>query len=752
MQGKTISGYTIQRLLGTGGMAEVWLAENKIGKKAAVKLLLKKFCDEENVVSRFLTEAKIMVELDHPNIRQVYDYGDIDGRPTIVMEYLEGDDLKARMKRGQRFNNDELVKWWNQLVDALSYTHGKGIIHRDIKPGNIFVDKKGDIKLLDFGIAKVRESISSTQTGQKIGTLMYMSPEQVKDSKHIDYHTDIYSLAVTFVHLLTGRRPYDSDTTSDFDIQLNIVSKPLDLSGVPEDWQRFLAPYLAKNPDERPELCHFESVTPQAEPQEQPKEPQEQPEQPAPEEDEGTIIAGTQPKPEPKKPEPKKPEPQKPEPPKPEPSKTPIKPTPANPKRKTGLWIGIGAIVLAAVIVGLILFGKPNHTQPGNTLIVCCSIEKETINTLAGSNLMDPTFQQAMQLAEERQRNSSTDFLTLLGKAYKEVDPNSRLVSVFLYEFKDKGLNINSTNDEVLRVLQSELDAALDRCLKLLETRIQLYCKGNPELKGVDFGVDWDDDNRLVYISFDAALDDAQMDDVLKLVRSSGNLQFYETYNFDELYLYFEEANEKLSKLHPYDSEIKDENQQFEANYPLFALLAPSYADTGPLQTARMGMAQVKDTAAINQMLAEVTDLFPRNVRFAWTSKPESYGTEYEILELVALKASYVGECAISGEYITDACQVYDSNHYPEITIEMNNEGQRLLKDLTGKNIGRQIAIVMDGYVYSYPVVNSEIPNGRSSISGIGMTVEEAQELTMILKSGMLPVKLYVLEKYVNKE
>ena len=187
MQGKSISGYTLQRLLGTGGMAEVWYAENKIGKKAAVKLLLPKLCQDENVVSRFLTEAKVMVELNHPNIRQVYDYGDIDGRPAIVMEYLDGSDLKARLKRGQRFTQEELVKWWNQLVDALNYTHKKGIVHRDIKPGNIFVDREGDVKLLDFGIAKVRDSVSKTQTGQKLGTLMYMSPEQVKDSKHIDY-------------------------------------------------------------------------------------------------------------------------------------------------------------------------------------------------------------------------------------------------------------------------------------------------------------------------------------------------------------------------------------------------------------------------------------------------------------------------------------------------------------------------------------------------------------------------------------
>jgi len=260
MQGKSINGYTLQRPLGTGGMAEVWYAENKIGKKAAVKILLPKLCADDDVTSRFYTEAKVMVELNHPNIRQVYDYGEVDGRPTIVMEYLDGMDLKAKLKRGQRFTDVELKRWWNQLVSALNYTHQKGIVHRDIKPGNIFVDNEGNIKLLDFGIAKVRESISKTQTGQKLGTLMYMSPEQVKDSKNIDYHTDIYSLAVTFVHLIAGKTPYDSDTSSDFEISEQIVYKPLDMSAVPMSWRTFLEPYLEKDPRRRPALRTFSDV------------------------------------------------------------------------------------------------------------------------------------------------------------------------------------------------------------------------------------------------------------------------------------------------------------------------------------------------------------------------------------------------------------------------------------------------------------------------------------------------------------
>ena len=260
MQGKIINGFELKKLLGVGGMAEVWYAESKIGMKAAVKILNEKLSHDDQMQERFLNEAKVMVQLDHPNIRKVHGYGSIDGRPAIIMEYLDGSDLKTRMKQGQRFTQEELKRWWNQMVDALNYTHAKEIVHRDIKPSNIFVDTDGNVKLLDFGIAKVCESSTKTRTGIMMGTLMYMSPEQVRNSKGVGPKSDAYSLAVTFVHLLTGQAPYESDSSDGYDIQENIVRKPLDISGVPSAWRSFLKPYLAKDPADRPALRAFEVI------------------------------------------------------------------------------------------------------------------------------------------------------------------------------------------------------------------------------------------------------------------------------------------------------------------------------------------------------------------------------------------------------------------------------------------------------------------------------------------------------------
>lgn len=260
MLNTTIKGFTLTRKLGEGGMAEVWRASNEIGKDVAIKILRKDLSLNDEFIQRFKNEAKIMVALNHPNIRQVYDIGAVDNRPCIIMEYLEGADLSTRIKNGERFSNDQLIEWWDQIVDALNYTHAKGVVHRDIKPSNFFITTNGNLKLLDFGIAKIRRSVTITQTGSRMGTLLYMSPEQVKDSKHLDYRTDLYSLAVSFYHLLTGFAPYDNTKSSEFEIQSKIVHENLKLDKLPQTWRSFLSSYLEKDPLARPKLTNFPSI------------------------------------------------------------------------------------------------------------------------------------------------------------------------------------------------------------------------------------------------------------------------------------------------------------------------------------------------------------------------------------------------------------------------------------------------------------------------------------------------------------
>ena len=158
MINKIINGYSIKHLIGSGGMADVYYAENMLGKKATIKVLKKKYNDEPNIHDRFIQEAKIMVGLDHRNIRNVYDIGEIDGCAAIIMEYLGGKDL-SELIRSDKVPLTEVGKWYDQCLLALNYTHSKGIIHRDIKPSNIFLTHDGVIKIVDFGIAKISDTM-----------------------------------------------------------------------------------------------------------------------------------------------------------------------------------------------------------------------------------------------------------------------------------------------------------------------------------------------------------------------------------------------------------------------------------------------------------------------------------------------------------------------------------------------------------------------------------------------------------------
>ncbi|MCK9422512.1 MAG: protein translocase subunit SecDF [Bacteroidales bacterium] len=197
-------------------------------------------------------------------------------------------------------------------------------------------------------------------------------------------------------------------------------------------------------------------------------------------------------------------------------------------------------------------------------------------------------------------------------------------------------------------------------------------------------------------------------------------------------------------------------NESFEdyaKKNPLFAYLNPAIYQNKDGQyvagqTAMVGRAFIKDTTRVNQMLRLTKNLFPRDLKLAWTVKPRS--DSKDVLELVALKiTSRDGSPALGGDVITNARQDYDQNGRVEVSMSMNSEGARVWKRLTGDNIGKQIAILLDGYVYSYPNVNSEIPNGMSSITGGNMTVEEALDLANILKAGKLPAPARIVAEEI---
>lgn len=391
----------------------------------------------------------------------------------------------------------------------------------------------------------------------------------------------------------------------------------------------------------------------------------------------------------------------------------------------------------------------------------------DIIEVLSG-HCTDPVFVQAIQMANEEHLNSQRDYVDLFGDAFQQLDPNAKLAPIFLFEFKDKGITVNSTNAEVLSVIKEETNSAIDRSYQILRTRIDRFGVAQPNIQKLE-------NSGRILVELPGIKDPKR---VRKLLQGTAQLEFWETYNFTELYEYFDEANKRLAEINKaneglVEEEVKEENndepallandslkaqeealEEMRANYPIYNYLTPSYfqnemGQTYPAQTARVGMALVKDTANINRMLKQVKNVFPRNVRFAWCVKPNvaEDGTEY--IDLVALKTSRENKAALGGEVIVDARQDYDQNGRVEVTIQMNSEGAKAWKRLTGENIGRQVAIVLDNYVYSYPVVNDEIPSGRSSISGGDMSVEEAQDLANILKAGKLPAPARILEENV---
>jgi serine/threonine protein kinase len=269
--GESIGPYVVSRRLGAGGMGEVYLARHRhLDRDAAVKVLLPEISMNQNVVSRFFTEARATAQLRHPNIVEIVDCDVLpDGRAYIVMEYLRGESLRQTLDRvGQLAPNWISIAAIAGLVaDALQAAHASGIVHRDLKPDNAYLTSQPNqrveltVKVLDFGIAKLlsdggRDGNIATRTGSLIGTPLYMSPEQCRGIPNIDHRTDVYSLGCMLFEMVVGQPPFVADAPGDILLAHMLREAPplVTLDGsVPAEISEMVAHMLAKDPGHRPQ-------------------------------------------------------------------------------------------------------------------------------------------------------------------------------------------------------------------------------------------------------------------------------------------------------------------------------------------------------------------------------------------------------------------------------------------------------------------------------------------------------------------
>lgn len=232
--------YKVIKLIGEGGMGKVYLAEDTLlEKKVALKVLSSELCREEQFIERFKREAKIQSKLSHQNIVTLHNLLKSDDTYFIVMEFAEGITLQELIRNTGLIPEIRALKIFDKILNALKYAHSKNVIHRDIKPSNIMISENDDVKIMDFGIAKLLGERTITRTNTKLGSLYYMSPEQLNNPNDVDYRTDLFSLGIVLFEMVTGKLPYDIDTDSDFKIMNQIIN-----SNIPDP--KLFYPYISE--------------------------------------------------------------------------------------------------------------------------------------------------------------------------------------------------------------------------------------------------------------------------------------------------------------------------------------------------------------------------------------------------------------------------------------------------------------------------------------------------------------------------
>jgi SecD/SecF fusion protein len=388
----------------------------------------------------------------------------------------------------------------------------------------------------------------------------------------------------------------------------------------------------------------------------------------------------------------------------------------------------------------------------------------------------DKTFNAALARAKKLQTSSQSDYLTLFGKAFQEIDPNAKLASVFgTVELKEK-INFNSTNDQVLKVLDSEVSVAITNAFNILRTRIDRFGVVQPDITLLAT-------KGRILINLPGQTNPKR---VRELLQGTANLEFWETYENSEILPYLSQANNLLKEIQANnekatskttesaqkgavaDTTKKDQSlldlinkdttkaaagattrESFTLQNPLFGILSPRVDQQGqPLASSMIGLASARDTAKVNAFLKmnQIKGLFPRDLKMMWSQNPYKYDVSKSMFELHAIKiTTRDGRPPLGGDVITSARTSSGvASADVKVDMSMNSEGSKTWARMTRENIGRCIAVVLDGYVRSYPRVQNEITAGSTEITG-DFTIEEADDLSNILKSGKLPAPAHII-------
>ena len=409
----------------------------------------------------------------------------------------------------------------------------------------------------------------------------------------------------------------------------------------------------------------------------------------------------------------------------------------------------------------------------------------DVVKALSNQN-KDETFNAAIANTLSAQEDSQDDFVTIFGREYEKLAPapNTGLSALFSTpDLRDK-VQFSSTNLEVIEVLKLEVEDAIARSFNILRSRIDRFGVTQPNIQRLETA-------GRILVELPGIKDPER---ARKLLQSTAQLEFWETYEYNELFQALESANTflretaeavtvevdsvkvetiKVEELVEQEDTTQDITsdllaeieadtlvadsaannlsfEEFASENPLYALLYPNVDQQNQLNEGPVvGFCAVKDTAALNVYLKDdaIRKFFPVDVKFAYTVKP--YDPDGKFVQLVALKSDRNGKSAMEGDVVTDAVQVFGQfASSAEVSMEMNAEGAKQWKRLTAENIKKSVAIVLDGYVYSYPTVQAEIAGGRSSITG-NFTVNEAKDLANILKSGKLPAPARIIEEAI---